>query len=136
MKIAAIQTMNIIIALVFLLAITAGVIILQIYLSKKEGKWLGLILPIITFVISIMVVMSMAVFVASPSFTVQEYVDGQWVTTYQDGYFRQIPGAIWGVISVFLLTNISTAILLVIYAAVRSKNKRQRDLDKMSVQDL
>jgi len=39
---------------VFSLALMAGIIILQIYLSKRASKWLGLILPVITFGISML----------------------------------------------------------------------------------
>lgn len=36
-----------------LLLLIVGIILLQIYLSKKQSKFYGLILPIITFVLSI-----------------------------------------------------------------------------------
>ena len=51
---------SIILALVFLLALLAGMVFLQIYLSKREGKWPGLILPIITLLISLLVIAGMA----------------------------------------------------------------------------
>ncbi len=38
---------------IILVALIVGIIILQKYLSKKENKWLGLILPVITFISSI-----------------------------------------------------------------------------------
>ena len=34
-------------ALIIFLAVVIGVIWLQIFLSKKDNKWLGLILPIV-----------------------------------------------------------------------------------------
>ena len=37
------------IVLIFTLALLVGVIFLQIYLSKRESKWPGLVLPIIAF---------------------------------------------------------------------------------------
>jgi hypothetical protein len=48
---------NILIAIIFL----AGIIILQIFLSKRENKWLGLILPIINVIFSIIAVLNMAI---------------------------------------------------------------------------
>ena len=36
-------------ALIIFLAVVIGVIWLQIFLSKKDNKWLGLILPIVAF---------------------------------------------------------------------------------------
>lgn len=39
--------------IIILLIIIVGGIFLQIFLSKKENKWLGLILPIITLTFSL-----------------------------------------------------------------------------------
>ncbi|MDR2712055.1 MAG: hypothetical protein LBB91_02955 [Clostridiales bacterium] len=80
-----------------LLVVFAGLIISQIILSKKESKWFGLILPIITFIVSLLFVFSVAA-AGNPISTV-----------------------IVTVLSAFLLCNISTAILLVIYAVCRKK---------------
>jgi len=104
----------VVIVLIFpllLLAVIVGVIFLQIYLSKKESKWLGLILPIITLAISMIVVMSMA--------------DRE-----------AISGAIAAVIYTFIIMNIPTVTLLIIYKVARRKQNRRRDIEKMSVQDL
>ena len=37
------------ISLVFLLALLVGAVLLQIFLSKREGRWPGLILPLLSF---------------------------------------------------------------------------------------
>ena len=42
--------------IIILLAILAAIIILQIYLSKRENKWCGLILPIISFLFALVIV--------------------------------------------------------------------------------
>ena len=42
--------------IIILLAILAAIIILQIYLSKRENKWSGLILPIISFLFALLIV--------------------------------------------------------------------------------
>ena len=42
--------------IIVLLAILAAIIILQIYLSKRENKWCGLILPIIGFLFALLLV--------------------------------------------------------------------------------
>jgi len=99
------------IVLIILLALCAGAIVLQFFLSKKESKWAGLILPITTFVISLIYVFNVANI-------------GEQSTV------------IMTVIFTFLLCNIPTAVLLAIYTACRGKRKRQRALEKMSVQDL
>ena len=42
--------------IIILLAIIAAIIILQIYLSKRENKWCGLVLPIISFLFALLIV--------------------------------------------------------------------------------
>ena len=97
--------------ILFILVLGVGGIVLQIFLSKKESNWLGLILPIITFSVSLLFVLNAA-------------------------NIGELSTVIVTMVSTFLLFNIQTAVLLVIYAACRGKRKRRRDLDKMSIQDL
>ena len=93
--------------------ILAGIIILQIFLSKRENKWLGLILPIINVIFSIITVLNMAIL-------------GN----------ESIIQIIFQNIIVFLLCNISTIILIAIYLACREKFKKNKEIDKMNIQDL
>ena len=102
---------NSIFGMVLLLVFVVGGIVLQIFLSRKENKLFGLILPAITFGVSLLFVLNVA-------------------------NAGELSTVIVMTISTFLLLNIPTAVLLVIYAACRGKRKRQRDLEKMSVQDL
>ena len=106
-----IATRTIIFSIVFLLVFGVGGIWLQIFLSKKDSKWAGLILPIITFCVSLIFVLNVAA-------------------------TNDVSTVIVTIVSAFLLGNIPTAVLLVIYAVCRGKRKKQRELDKMSVQDL
>ena len=133
-------TERIIVLLIFLLAIPIGGIFLQIYLSKQESKLLGLILPTITFAISLLIVLNMVAFTGGGTFTQSEYIDGEWITTttsISEGDERTlIPGAVGGIIYTFILTNIPTVILLIICHAVRSRQNRRREVEKMSIQDL
>ncbi|MCL2856681.1 MAG: hypothetical protein FWE19_03010 [Oscillospiraceae bacterium] len=122
--------------LAILLAVLVGIVFLQVYLSKKESKWPGLLLPLITFIISIMAVLGMAVYVETGVFTQAEYIDGEWVVVLEEVRREVTLGAVAGIISTFLLMNIPTVILLVIYASCRGKQCRQRALEKMSIQDL
>ena len=95
------------------LAILAGGIFLQIFLSKKESKWFGLILPIITFAYSLLTIFGLAM-----------TDDMSWWT-------------ILGLIAhTLLIANIPTVILLVIYFGCREKIKRKKALEKMNIQDL
>ena len=100
---------NLIITLMFL----AGIILLQIFLSKKENKWPGLMLPIISFLFGLIYPLNMVV----PS-------DG--ITA---GFIVQM-------IMVWLLGNIPTIIFLTIYFGCRGKQHTNKQLDKMNIQDL
>lgn len=120
--------------LLLLLAVFAGIIILQIFLSKKENKWLGFILPIFTFVISLTALMGVLLFSANTgtlTLTKNGEVIEQTTTQVSD-----LSSIIWSAVYIFILYNIPTVILLVIYAVCRSSRNKKRELDKMSVQDL
>lgn len=45
-----------------LLALLAGSIFLQIFLCGRENKWLGLILPVISFIYSLLAVLGLATY--------------------------------------------------------------------------
>jgi hypothetical protein len=101
---------RVLIVLLFTLVILVGVILLQIYLSKKESKWPGLVLPIISFLVSFIYPLNMAI----PS----------------------VGGYIFALILGWLIANIPTIVLLTIYFACRGKQRRNKQLDKMNIQDL
>jgi predicted MFS family arabinose efflux permease len=107
----AIGARTILFGIVVLLVFGVGGICLQIFLSRKESKWAGLILPIVTFCVSLI-------------YALNVINTGDLSTT------------IVAMASAFLLGNIPTVVLLVLYAACREKRKRRRDLEKMNVQDL
>jgi ABC-type nickel/cobalt efflux system permease component RcnA len=117
-----------------LLIVCAGLIILQIFLSKKEGKWPGLILPIISFGISLTVLAGILLFSAHTG-TSTLMVNGEVVerTTSLISDMATIVGM---AAYTFLLYNIPTVVLLAIYAACRGKRDKRRALDRMSAQDL
>ena len=96
--------------IIFLLALLVGVPLLQIFLSRRESKWPGLILPLLAFLYSLVMALSAA--------------------AYNGG----IP---WGpILASLLLGNIPTVILLAIYAACREKFRKRSELDKMQIKDL
>ena len=105
--------MRIAVNLIITLMLLAGMILLQIFLSKKENKWPGLMLPIISFLFGLIYPLNMVV----PS-------DG--ITA---GFIVQM-------ILVWLLGNIPTIILLTIYFGCRGKYRKNKQLDKMNIQDL
>ena len=90
------KSMRTIIVSFITLSILTGGILLQIFLSKRESKWLGFILPSITYFFSVLTVFSLTLTNSM---------------TWWD---------IFVLISLtFLLANIPTLILLAIYFACR-----------------
>lgn len=98
------------VSLLVLLALAVGGVLLQIFLSKREARWPGLLLPGLTVLYSVLMVCSVAVY---------------------DGGFP------WrAILAAFLTGNIPTAVLLAVYAACREKRKKKSELDKMRIDDL
>lgn len=104
---------NVSILLFFVLALSVGGIFLQICLSKKKSKWFGLILPIITFLYSLVMIFNIAIL---------------------DGMTGGEIFILFG--STFIISNIPTIVLLVIYFGCRENMKSRSQLDKMNIQDL
>lgn len=101
------------IAILIFLVLVVGTILLQIFLSKRESKWPGLVLPIIAFLFGLLYPLNMI----APS---------EGVTV----------GFVFQMILVWLLGNIPTIIFLAIYFGCRGKQRRNKQLDKMNIQDL
>jgi predicted permease len=100
--------MGIITLLAFVFFVFLAFIFLQTFLSKKTNKWVGLILPIITFCFSSIIVLSIAL----------------------DNYYGLL------VVPIAFALFVPTAVLVAIYIACRDKRNKQRALEKVSVQDL
>jgi cytochrome bd-type quinol oxidase subunit 1 len=117
----------------FLLLLLVGFIILQVFLSKRGSKWLGLILPIITFIFALLPTLGIWFFSAYERTT--ESVDGVIVkqTVHTIGNVASLG---FTSLLVFILFNIPTIILLAIYFAFQERYKKERELIKMNIQDL
>jgi cadmium resistance protein CadD (predicted permease) len=98
-------------ATTILLVLLLGTILLQIFLSKRESKWPGLVLPVITFLCSVLMVLNVTV-------------------------MESVRAAIAAAISALIAGNIPTLILLAIYFSCRSKVKRKSEVEKMHISDL
>ena len=107
---------NVTIVLGFVMLVFAvGGILLQIFLSKRESRWPGLILPLLSFLYSLLMACSAVAYSAV-------------------AYSEKI---IWGpILTSLILGNIPTVILLAIYAACREKRRKRGELDKMQISDL
>lgn len=127
-----------IIIIVFLL-ILAGIILLQIFLSKKRNKWLGLVIPLICFIFSFMSVLSISMFTTLSTSISTETAEGVLIEEVQveDNIVKPRIGEMLAMVTpVFLISNIPTIILIAIYFACRENIKRKSELEKMNVQDL
>ncbi len=95
---------------IVLLVLVVGGILLQIFLSRRQSRWPGLVLPGLTFLYSLLMVLGAVAF------------NGE------------IP---WGpILACLLLGNIPTIVLLAIYWAAREKFRVKSQMDKMKINDL
>jgi len=152
--------------------IITGIVMLQVFLSKRESIWPGLIMPLLSFGFSLLVLFGM---VAYSTISTAEVHDTTVVgtrtsvvpdDTYYSEEWRQERAAavaereaemaailaeieaeravhlqaqqshVPRTIFMFILINIPTAILLLIYAGCRGSRRNQRALDLMNLQDL
>ncbi len=124
------------------LVILVGGIFLQIFLSKRQNKWYGLILPLICFMFSLIAVLGSSTFttVTGEAGLQQLAPDGtvihETVEVQNIAENSTVAATIVQMVVIFALYNIPTAILLVIYFACREKIKKHSALDKMNIQDL
>jgi len=99
--------------LLYSILIFAGPILLQIFLSKSAEKWPGMVLPIISFTVSLMVTMMIPVNVA-----------------------ENRSSSLFYLLYMFVLFNIPTLIFVTIYRTVRKNRDSMREIQKMNIQDL
>lgn len=128
--------MPLILTIPILIVIAAGIILLQIFLSKRDGKWFGLMLPAISFIVSLLIVVSIVAY-TNIGITSRSISEEGTIVTFEIEDTRPAFGAVAGqVIITFLLSNIPTVVLIAIYAACREKRKRVLEIEKMQIQDL
>lgn len=109
----AVGTLMIWISLIVILLAAAGAIVLQVYLSGRESRIPGLLLPLLSFLYSLFLVFNLI------------------ITENMSAW--SIIGLIAGTLAA---GNLSTLLLLVIYFIRRDKIKQKKLLDKMNIQDL
>ena len=99
--------------LILAVLVIVGIVCLQIFLSKRESKWPGLVLPILAFLFGLLYPLNMI-------------APDEGVTV---SFIIQM-------LIVWIMGNIPTIILLAIYFGCRGKQRRNKQLDKMNIQDL
>lgn len=107
----AIASRTITVFLIVLLVWIVGGIFLQIFLSKRESRWPGLVLPLLAFLQSLLPVLNI--------------MDTGSVSRN-----------VLTVLATLLAGNIPTLILLAIYWAVREKRRVRDQIDKMKIDEL
>lgn len=88
-------------------------IFLQVFLSKQKSKYLGLILPSLSFIFSLIV-----------------------LANYVVPNGLKIGPLFMSVLGIFLFANTFTVIYLVIYFIFKHKNDSSSEIDKMNIKDL
>jgi len=131
---------NAVFALIIVLLLLAGSIWLQIFLSTKNNKWLGLIVPLICLIIAVSGVLGLTVYTTSSGITtVTETVNGDVIREEPIAVESEEPSILSMLVTViptFLMFNIPTFVFLAIYFACRERLKTKKLLDRMNVQDL
>lgn len=124
--------------LILLLLITAFIVWLEIKLSQDERAWPGLILPAFTFCMSLLIVLGIAMYTATPTDVMVFSESGEVISSVQTAAMESDgPVSLLILIAaIFPISNIPTVILLGIYAIFRNKRKNQSALEKMRIQDL
>ena len=107
----AIASRFVIVFLLFLLVFLIGGVFLQIFLSKRESRWPGLVLPLLTFLWSLL----------GP------------LNVMDTG---SVSRNVLLVLVTLLAGNIPTLVLLAIYWAVREKRRVRDQIDKMKIDEL
>jgi len=108
------------IAIIFIIAsipLFAGAIFLQIYLSKKENRWLGLILPII--------------YVVPPAGLILLFV-----LRSLSARAGIVGSALILPFCLIIVFTVPAIVLFIIYKTIRAPRKNKKEIDKMNIQDL
>ena len=144
---------------IFIPLFLVGPIILQVFLSKRDNKFVGLIIPIIQFVFSLLIVLIFSLnAVAFTNYVVDEDISTSYSEVYDDyDEFNEYDDAdvdealdygdaqtgssteisvLPSIIILFFLTNIPTTISLIIYFVNRKGKPKKKQLDKINIQDL
>lgn len=127
---------SLILSLFVLLAPIALLVVLQVWLCRR-GKWLGILLPALSLLLSLLLVLSMGAFTSvGGSHVMDEH--GQIVEEHhaEPDRAEPIPGAVGRAASVFLVSNIPTLVFGGIWLHYKGRRDVQEDLKKMKIEDL
>ena len=122
-------------------AVFVGIIALEVWLSRRKSRWPGLIMPAITFVVSLFLALGVTLFSVGGAATEVQVVDEETgEVVYQEQTVEAEPDWTLGDTAqlglVLLVGNIPTFVLLGAYYIGREKLRREKLLEKMNIQDL
>ena len=155
---------SLLIALISILLPVALVVALQVWLCKRKTRWLGLILPVLSFLFSLLLVFSLGAFGliqtgSGGSMTLDEngqvvqqtITENGMITTYdgEGNILDQYPApdaqeeqnrismeGLLAVGGIFLVCNIPTVVLGGIWLHYKNRRDFQDEIKKMNIQDL
>lgn len=139
---------NTLFAMIFLVLVpgtvlTAVCCCLQVWLSKQETRWFGLVLPVLHGVNTVIIMSAVAGMLSFSTITVGS--DSVNVTNYEETQSQYIVdeietevtfGQIMSMIGGFFFLNIPTALYLLIYRLTKRNLSKFEELARMAVLDL
>ena len=122
-------------------AVFVGIIALEVWRSRRKSRWPGLVMPAVTFVVSLFLALGVALFSVGGAATEVQVVDEETgEVVYQEQTVEAEPDWALGDAAqlglVLLVGNIPTFVLLGAYYIGREKLRREKLLEKMNIQDL
>lgn len=137
------MAINLIISLLIFISIIGIGVFIQVKLSRSKNKYLGLIMPVISFLLSILVILNMAVFTSNTTTTteiittdgVEELAESVEITENLGKDVITLDLAV-SMFFIFLVSNIPTVILGGIYLSERNKIDVKKSIEKMKIDDL
>ena len=152
---------SLLIALISILLPVALVVALQVWLCRRKTRWLGLILPGLSFLFSLLLVFSVGAFglinqggltLEENGQVIQQTITENGMTTVYDGegnILDQYPAldaqeeqnrismeGLLAVGGIFLVCNIPTVVLGGIWLHYKNRRDFQDEMRKMNIQDL
>ena len=123
--------------LLSLLLPVALAVALQVWLCKRRSRWLGLILPGMTLLASLLILLSMAAFTQVGASEVVYDEHGAVVEEHHAEHWEAFTGAELGAAGgVFLVANIPTVVLGGIWLHYKNRRDLREEMKRMDLQDL
>ena len=126
--------------MLLLAAVLAGIIALEVWLSRRKSRWPGLIMPIISFALSLLLVFGFVAFSAVSATSELQVTDAETgEIIHQEQRVEEVSDWTLGdtvQLGILLLVgNIPTFVLLGTYYIGREKLRRDKLLEKGQIQD-